>query len=91
MKKVLGDYLFGYDLKEIEDVMDYLKKNYKGDDYEMWIGRGDDIMNGLEVFSEDIMEDEVFLGLIKKCDGEGSFNEDEYNEEVWDWEVDDRC
>ena len=58
MKKVLGDYLFGFDLDEIENVM-----------------------NGLEVFSEDIMKDEVFLGLIKKCDGEGNFNEDEYNEE----------
>ena len=83
MKKVLGDYLFGFDLDEIENVMNYLKKNYKGDDYEMLIERGSDVMNGLEVFSEDIMRDEVFLGLIKKCDGEGNFNEDEYNEEEW--------
>ena len=65
--------------------MSYLKENYKeGEDFKMWIEIGNDIMNGLEVFSEDISEDEKFLDLIKKCDGEGNFNEDDYEDEVWD-------
>jgi len=85
MKKVLGDYVFGYDLEYIENVMNYLKENYKeGEDFKMWIERGDEVMNGLEVFSEDVSEDEKFLELIKKCDGEGNFDIDDYENDVED-------
>jgi hypothetical protein len=85
MKKVLGDFVFGFDLEEIGCVMEYLKGNYKsGKDFKMWIEIGDDVMNGLEVFSEDLMEDEKFCDLIKKCDGEGNFNEEDMDEEDMD-------
>lgn len=76
MKNVLGSFDFGFDLDNIEVVMDYIKENYKGKDYEMWIGMGDDIMNGLEVFNENMMNDKKLLDLISMCDGGGNFNED---------------
>jgi hypothetical protein len=82
MKK---DYLFGFDLECIENVMSYLKENYKeGEDFKMWIEIGDEVMNGLEVFSEDVSEDEIFLELIEKCDGEGNFNIEDYEDDVED-------
>jgi hypothetical protein len=80
MKKVLGSFSFGFDLEEIGDVMDYVEKNYKGDDYEMFIERGDDVVNGLDVFSEGMMNDEKLFELIDMCDGRGGF--DEMYEEV---------
>jgi hypothetical protein len=76
MKNVLGSFYFGFDLNNIEVVMDYIKKNYKGDDYEMWIGMGDDIMNGLDIFSEKMMDDEKLFDFISMCDGGGNFDED---------------
>jgi hypothetical protein len=75
MKKVLGSFSFGFDLEEVEVVMDYIKKNYKGDDYEMFIGRGDDVMNGLDIFSEKMMNDEKLFDFIDMCDGGGGFDE----------------
>jgi hypothetical protein len=72
-------YEFGYDLDNIQEVMDYLIENYKGNtsqnnldvknpDYLMWIGIGHDVMNALEVYSESILEDEKFLELMSKCE-----------------------
>ena len=69
--KSLKEFCFGYDLENIEKVMDYVKGNYEDKDYEMWIERGDDVMNGLEVFNEKILEDEKLLDLVKGCRGEG--------------------
>ena len=89
MKKVLGGFSFGFDLDEIENVMNYLVKNFKEDeDFKMWIGRGDDRMNGLEVYSEKVMEDEKLFELIEMCDGEGDFDE-MYEEEDGESDMDD--
>lgn len=76
-KTILKSFTFGYDLEAIEMVMDYVKANFKEDDYEMWIGYGDDIMNGLDVFNEEMLKDRELQRLIWYCDGEGRFKEEE--------------
>ena len=43
---------FGYDLDMIQQVVDYLKSKYKeGSDYELHIGRGDDLPNAVTLHS----------------------------------------
>jgi len=73
--------LFGYDLQNITAVMDYVKKNYNGisnldnipeeewHDYYMWIGRGDDVMNALDILSDQLNNDPQFIELVKRCKG----------------------
>lgn len=76
MKK---EYYFGFDLDNITLVQEYVKNNYSTTDYEMWIGYGDDVMNCLEIVVRE--NDKELLELIKGCDGEGDFKEDEDFEE----------
>jgi hypothetical protein len=73
--------LFGYDLDNIMKVMDYVTTNYKGlsnldnrreeedDQYYMWFGMGDDVMNALDILSEDLNQDLDFWELVNKCKG----------------------
>ena len=75
-------FYFGYDLENVEMVMDYVKENYGSKDYEMWIEIGCDVMNGLGVFSEKMLEDEKLLDLIKGCVGEGEMLD--YDEMDWE-------
>jgi len=74
MKK---EFYFGFDVENIYEVMKYVKDNYvKGDDYEMSVGYGDDVMNYLEVKDgSKLLKDEYFLGLVDFCDGGGEFDE----------------
>ena len=65
------EFYFGFDLENIERVMDYVEKNYGSKDCKMWIEIGGDVMNSLEVFNEKMLEDEKLLELIKGCEGEG--------------------
>jgi|DEB0MinimDraft_10_1074344.scaffolds.fasta_scaffold498852_1 hypothetical protein len=75
MKKVKG-FGFGYDLVEVNKVQNYVENNFvEGEDFEMFFGMGDDVMNWLEVRSEDLLEDEKFIKLVKECDGGGEFEE----------------
>jgi hypothetical protein len=43
----------------------------------MWYGYGDDVINMLEVFSEEMLKDKGLLKLISVCDGGGDFVEEE--------------
>ena len=65
------EFYFGFDLENIERVMDYVEKNYGRKDYKMWIEIGGDVMNSLEVFNEKMLEDGMLLELIKRCEGGG--------------------
>lgn len=61
--------------------MDYVTTNYKGlsnldnrreeedDQYYMWFGMGDDVMNALDILSEDLNQDLDFWELVNKCKG----------------------
>ena len=69
------EYLFGFDLDNIKLVEDYVKSNYSSTDYEIYVGYGDDVMNGLEIFNEKMLEDKKLIELIEGCEGEGNFDE----------------
>lgn len=69
MKKVLGSFYFGYDLENIQKVQDYVLVNYIADvDYEMYIERGDDVMNCIDVFTDNMMNDEKLFYFIDLCE-----------------------
>ena len=71
MKKIKS-YGFGYDLDNVKEVQMYVEDNYDEQDYNIHIGKGDDVMNHLTIYRE---EDEELDGLIECCDGEGEFEE----------------
>ena len=73
---VLATLYFGFDLVNVIRVMTYVENNFVGgEDYNMYIGMGDDCMNTLEVLSEDLDRDVMFGDLVKECDGEGNFED----------------
>ena len=73
--KTLHILRFGFDTKNIEQVQDYLIDNYAEDDeYEMFVERGDDVMN-VCIVKFDYVKDGVLLGLIMECDGEGDWDD----------------
>lgn len=80
------EFTFGFDLDNIQEVMVFVKDNYKeGKDYEMSIGYGDDVMNYLDVKSDKLLKDSNFLELISACDGEGEWGDlDDEEEEEWE-------
>ena len=75
---MIKEYFFGYDLENIQKVIEYVKSKYKSDvDFEEIIGYGDDVMNALEVYSEVLNNDEEFLTLVSACEGAGEFEGEE--------------
>ena len=66
-------YTFGYDLDNIIEVKEYVKKNYNKEDYNIINGYGEDVMNCLKINIKD--EDNELIDLIEGCDGEGDFEE----------------
>jgi len=72
------EYFFGYDLDNVQAVEAYVKTNYKEcEDFEVYVGYGDDVMNALEVINSDINRDEKFLELVSRCQGQGTYEEEE--------------
>jgi|14BtaG_2_1085337.scaffolds.fasta_scaffold30160_1 hypothetical protein len=77
------EFFFGYDLENVHPVQEFVKANYKEGEYEMSIGRGDDVMNYLKVNVD--LDDErgrKLLYMIEDCDGEGNYDEDDYEEDA---------
>jgi hypothetical protein len=71
MKKI-ESYGFGYDIDNVKEVQMYVEENYDEGDYNIHIGRGDDIMNHMTIYrGKDVDLD----GLIDCCEGEGEFEE----------------
>ena len=75
-KAIVKGYNFTtqYNINRFEDELkfqNYVKENYVEDvDYEMYIGYGDDVLNGLEIFNAKMLEDEKFIELLAECDYE---------------------
>lgn len=68
------------------DSQEVAEKSNKGEDLsglqaEMIIGYGDDTMNGLEIYDPALLKDQELQGLINACEGEGDFDEEDYNDE----------
>ena len=74
--KIVKGYNFTtqYNINRFEDELkfqNYVKENYVEDvDYEMYIGYGDDVLNGLEIFNKKMLKDKKFLELLAECDYE---------------------
>ena len=65
----MKEFYFGYDLENIEEVMNYVKENYKEKvDFVMWIERGEDVMNCLEVLNSKMLKDKDLMELIENCE-----------------------
>jgi hypothetical protein len=74
MRKAFKELVFGYDVDNVNEVMDYMENMYSVNEYTFYIGRGDDACNAMDVFF-DYTKDGVLLGLIEQCDGQGEFED----------------
>lgn len=77
------EFFFGYDIENVHPVEEFVKANYKEGEYEVSIGHGDDVMNYLKVNVD--LDDErgkKLLDMIEDCDGEGNYDEDDYEEDA---------
>ncbi len=67
---------FGYDLDAIQDVVDYLKMKYKeGQDYELFIGRGDDLPNTVTIKNPALQKDTELNDMLNYAQSD----EDKYD------------
>ena len=67
---------FGYDLDAIQDVVDHLRSNYKeGQDYELHIGRGDDLPNAITFPKGEFRDDYDLSDMLNAAQSD----EDEYD------------
>jgi|14BtaG_2_1085337.scaffolds.fasta_scaffold05035_2 hypothetical protein len=76
------EFFFGYDIENVHPVEEFVKANYKEGEYEMSTGYGDDVMNHFKVNVD--LDDErgkKLLDMIEDCDGEGNYDEDDYDED----------
>ena len=64
--------VFGYDLTNINKVMIHIIMEYNEDQYKMYIGIGEDVMNSCDVCF-DISNDKELTRLINACDGSGKW------------------
>ena len=66
----------GYDLESIQDVVDHLKRNYKeGTDYQLHIGRGDDLPNAISFPRGEFRDDFDLNDMLNAAQSD----EDEYD------------
>lgn len=73
MKTTRQQFTFGYDLEAVQEVERHVTENYSITEYEMFVGRGDDAMNALEIDAKP--DDQELMTLIQECDGQGDFSE----------------
>jgi hypothetical protein len=79
--------VFGYDLDNVTKLEQYVRDNYNvvEHDYDpkpntdaiIWVGRGDDTMNGIDVLSQRLAKDKTFHDLVNQCDGKGDFSDND--------------
>ena len=71
---ILEEFLFGYDTEDIRQLEQFLSKNFiEGKDYKRFVGHGDDVMNALEVYAQEILLDDEFNDLLDSCEGSGHY------------------
>ena len=81
----------GYDLEAIQDVVDHLRSNYKeGQDYELHIGRGDDLPNAITFPKGEFRDDHDLNDMLNIAQSDedryDAYSDDDLNEKK-----DDRC
>ena len=81
----------GYDLEAIQDVVDHLRSNYiEGQDYELHIGRGDDLPNAITFPRGEFRDDHDLNDMLNVAQSDedryDAYTDDDLNEKK-----DDRC
>lgn len=72
--QVVKQLTFGYDLENVQEVEEYITDNYEeGVDFTMHVGRGDDVMNALDILNSEMLKDGELQLLVQACKGKGSF------------------
>lgn len=78
-------FTFGFDLDEIQYVIDYLKANYSEKDYELHVGRGDTHPNAVTLHNPE-MENDTRLGdLLDAAKGSDQTDYEDYRREEDDY------
>ena len=81
----------GYDLEAIQDVVDHLRSKYKeGLDYELHIGRGDDLPNAITFPRGEFRDDHDLNDMLNVAQSEED-RYDAYTDDNLNEEKDDRC
>jgi len=83
---------FGFDLQNIQKLENYVRDNFnviengenpkQNTDAVIWVERGDDTMNGMDVLSVKLQKDQMFQSLLRNCDGQGDFNDEDVENEM---------
>ena len=78
-------FTFGFDLDEIQYVVDYLQANYSEEDYELHVGRGDTHPNAVTLNNPE-MENDARLGdLLDGAKGSDQTDYEDYRREEGDY------
>ena len=81
----------GYDLEAIQDVVDHLRSNYKeGQDYELHIGRGDDLPNAITFPRGEFRDDHDLNDMLNVAQSDEDMY-DAYTDNDLNEQKDDRC
>ena len=78
-------FTFGFDLDEIQYVVDYLKANYSEQDYELHVGRGDTHPNAVTLNNPKMEYDAELGDLLDGAKGSDQTDYEDYRREEDDY------
>ena len=78
-------FTFGFDLDEIQYVVDYLKANYSEQDYELHVGRGDTHPNAVTLINPEMEKDAKLGDLLDGAKGSDQTDYEDYRREEDDY------
>jgi hypothetical protein len=78
-------FTFGFDLDEIQYVVDYLKANYSEQDYELHVGRGDTHPNSVTLHNPEMENDAQLGDLLDGAKGSDQTDYEDYRREEDDY------
>ena len=78
-------FTFGFDLDEIQYVVDYLKANYSEQDYELHVGRGDTHPNAVTLNNPEMEKDAKLGDLLDGAKGSDQTDYEDYRKEEDDY------
>ena len=78
-------FTFGFDLDEIQYVVDYLKANYSEEDYELHVGRGDTHPNAVTLHNPEMENDAKLGDLLDGAKGSDQTDYEDYRREEDDY------
>jgi len=80
-------FTFGFDLDNIESAVNYLASRYKeGQDYELHIGRGDDLPNSVTLINPEMEADAELGDILDAAKGSDQTDYEDYRREENDYD-----